>query len=195
MDDVNIQARKKGNNVGQFIALVIIGVGLVVLGLVLTKVITIENFSSDISVVPSVVSFPAPEITLNDLKGRKVSISDYSQNIVMINNWATWCPPCKAEMPTLSKYFKEHRDQGFILVGIEAGDPIKDVEKFVEDYRLTFPILLDPNNKSLIAFHNDNLPSSYVIDRNGNVILAWTGPISKAMLEKYITPLLEQWQW
>jgi len=192
MDDVNIQARKKGNNVGQFIALVIIGVGLVVLGLVLTKVITIENFSSDISVVPSVVSFPAPEITLNDLKGRKVSISDYSQNIVMINNWATWCPPCKAEMPTLSKYFKEHRDQGFILVGIEAGDPIKDVEKFVEDYRLTFPILLDPNNKSLIAFHNDNLPSSYVIDRNGNVILAWTGPISKAMLEKYITPLLEQ---
>ena len=192
MDDVNIQARKKGNNVGQFIALVIIGVGLVVLGLVLTKVITIENFSSDISVVPSVVSFPAPEITLNDLKGGKVSISDYSQNIVMINNWATWCPPCKAEMPTLSKYFKEHRDQGFILVGIEAGDPTRDVEKFVKDYGLTFPILLDPNNKSLIAFHNDNLPSSYVIDRNGNVILAWTGPISKAMLEKYITPLLEQ---
>ena len=110
----------------------------------------------------------------------------------MINNWATWCPPCKAEMPTLSKYFKEHRDQGFILVGIEAGDPTRDVEKFVKDYGLTFPILLDPNNKSLIAFHNDNLPSSYVIDRNGNVILAWTGPISKAMLEKYITPLLEQ---
>jgi len=192
MDEVTIQARKKGKNVGQFLALVIIGVGLVVLGLVSTKVITIENFSSDISVVPSVVSFPAPELTLNNLNGDKVSISDYSQNIVMINNWATWCPPCKAEMPTLSKYFKEHRDQGFILVGIEAGDPTKEVEKFVKDYGLTFPILLDPNNKSLIAFHNDNLPSSYVIDRNGNVILAWTGPISKAMLEKYITPLLEQ---
>jgi thiol-disulfide isomerase/thioredoxin len=121
-----------------------------------------------------------------------ISISEYNQKIVMINNWATWCPPCKAEMPVLLKYYKEHRDQGFLLVGIEAGDPTKEVEKFVKDYDLTFPILLDPNNKSLIAFHNDNLPSSYVIDSKGTVILAWTGPISKAMLEKYITPLLEQ---
>jgi peroxiredoxin len=191
MGEINNQARKKGKNVGQFIALVIIGVGLVVLGLLAAKVISIGGFSSDISVVPSVVSFPAPELSLNDLKGEKVSISDYNQKIVMINNWATWCPPCKAEMPILSKYFKEHRDQGFLLVGIEAGDPTKEVEKFIKDYGLSFPILLDPNNKSLIAFHNDNLPSSYVIDRNGNVILAWTGPISKAMLEKYITPLLE----
>jgi thiol-disulfide isomerase/thioredoxin len=192
MDEINNLTRKKGKNVGQFVALIIIGVGLVVLGLVAVKVLSIGGVSSDISVVPSVVSFPAPEITLIDLKGKKVSISDYNQKIVMINNWATWCPPCKAEMPVLLKYYKEHIDQGFLLVGIEAGDPTKEVEKFVKDYGLTFPILLDPNNKSLIAFHNDNLPSSYVIDRNGNVILAWTGPISKAMLEKYITPLLEQ---
>jgi peroxiredoxin len=192
MEEINNQPRKKVKNNSQFIALLIIGVGLVVLGLVVAKVISIGNISSEISVVPSVVSFPAPELTLNDLKDEKISISNYNQNIVLINNWATWCPPCKAEMPTLLKYYKEHRDQGFILVGIEAGDPKKDVEKFVKDYGLTFPILLDPNNKSLIAFHNDNLPSSYVIDRNGKVILAWTGPISKAMLEKYITPLLEQ---
>jgi thiol-disulfide isomerase/thioredoxin len=192
MSEINNLAKKKGKNVGQFIALVIIGVGLVILGLVAAKVISIGDFSSDVSVVPSVVSFPAPEITLNDLKGEQVSISDYNEKIVMINNWATWCPPCKAEMPILSKYYKEHLDEGFVLVGIEAGDPINEVEIFVKDYGLTFPILLDPNNKSLIAFHNDNLPSSYVVDKNGNVILAWTGPISTAMLEKYITPLLEQ---
>lgn len=192
MDDTTNLPRKNGKNIGQFIALIIIGAGLVVLGLGTAKVISIGNISNDVSVVPSAVSFPAPELTLDDLQGEKVSISDYNQKIVMINNWATWCPPCKAEMPTLSKYYKEHRDQGFILVGIEAGDPVKEVQKFVKDFGLTFPILLDPNNKSLIAFHNDNLPSSYVIDHNGNVILAWTGPISKAMLEKYITPLLEQ---
>ena len=192
MDEITYQPRKKGNGIGQFIALVIIGAGLVVLGIVIAKVISIGTISNDISVVPSAVSFPAPDLTLDDLQGEKVSISDYNENIVMINNWATWCPPCKAEMPTLSKYYKEHRNQGFILVGIEAGDSLKEVQKFVKDNDILFPILLDPNNKSLIAFHNDNLPSSYVIDKNGNVILAWTGPISKAMLEKYITPLLEQ---
>jgi peroxiredoxin len=110
----------------------------------------------------------------------------------MINNWATWCPQCKAEMPTLVKYYEEHNEQGFVLLGINAGDPKDAVVKFVDEYNLSFPILLDPNNKALIAFHNDSLPSSYVIDRSGNVVLAWTGPISKAMLEKYVTPLLEQ---
>ena len=79
-----------------------------------------------------------------------------------------------------------------MLIGIDAGDPIGEVEQFVEEYNITFPILLDPNNKSLIVFNNENLPSSYVIDRKGNVVLAWTGPISKGTLEKYITPLIEK---
>jgi peroxiredoxin len=79
-----------------------------------------------------------------------------------------------------------------MLFGIEAGDSKKDVASFVDENRISFPILIDPNTKSLIAFHNDSLPSSYVIDHEGNVILAWTGPISRDMLEKYVTPLLEQ---
>ena len=79
-----------------------------------------------------------------------------------------------------------------MLIGIEAGDSAEDVESFVDKYGINFPVLLDPNNKSLIAFHNDSLPSSYVVDHNGSVILAWTGPINRAMLEKYLTPLLEQ---
>lgn len=142
--------------------------------------------------VPAVVNFPAPDISLNDLNGQPVSLTDYNQQIVLVNNWATWCPPCKSEMPTLMKYYQEHRKQGFMLIGIEAGDPATDVAKFVAEYKLTFPILLDPNTRALDSFHNDSLPSSYVIDHNGTVILAWTGPISHAMLEKYLTPLLEQ---
>ena len=189
------QVKKKGINRSNFIPLLLIGTGLIVLGLVAAKVISNGRYTGDYTVVPSVVNFPAPEITLNDLHGEKVSISDYNNKIVLINNWATWCPPCEAEMPTLSKFFKEHKDDGFMLIGIEAGEPADEVARFVDKYDLTFPILLDPNNKSLISFHNDNLPSSYVIDRNGNVVLAWTGPISQAMLEKYVTPLLEQLKW
>lgn len=186
------QTKKHNLNLRQFFPLILIGMGLIFLGLVAIKVLTGGNFSSDYSVVPAVVNFPAPDITLNDLNGRTVNLSDYRQDIVLINNWATWCPPCKQEMPTLVKYFKVHSNQGFTLIGIEAGDPAEDVASFVEEYGISFPVLLDPDNKSLTAFNNDSLPSSYVIDHNGNVILAWTGPINRAMLEKYLTPLLEQ---
>ncbi len=188
------QTTQRKINKSQFIPLVLIGSGLIILGILLIKVLTAGSSTPDnnYSVVPSAVNFPAPELILNDLNGDNVNIADYRQQIVMINNWATWCPPCKAEMPTLLKYFKAHSDEGFMLFGINAGDPSNDVTKFVNEYGLTFPILLDPKTKSLIAFHNDGLPSSYVIDHNGNVILAWTGPISRDMLEKYVTPLLEQ---
>ncbi len=192
IDPIVSQTKKQKVNLGQIIPLVLIGLGLIVLGLVATKVLSSGNLPFDYSVVPSVVNFPAPDLTLNDINGNKVNLSDYRQQIVLINNWATWCPPCKEEMPTLLKYFKAHSDQGFMLIGIEAGDPAEDVAKFVDENGLSFLILLDPNNKSLIAFHNDSLPSSYVIDHGGNVILAWTGPINQAMLEKYLTPLLEQ---
>ena len=170
----------------------LIGVGLIVLGLVAVGVIAKGSISSDYSVIPSVVNFPAPVLTLNNLDGENVSISEFNQQVLLINNWATWCPPCRDEMPALVKYYNEHNDHGFMLIGIDAGDPIDEVEQFVEEYDITFPILLDPNNKSLIVFNNENLPSSYVIDRNGNVVLMWTGPISKEILENYVTPLIEQ---
>jgi cytochrome c biogenesis protein CcmG, thiol:disulfide interchange protein DsbE len=189
MENQSIQRKL---NKSQFIPLVLIGAGLIILGLLLIKVLTKPVSAVESSVMPSVVNFPAPELRLNDLNGKKVNIADYRQQIVMINNWATWCPPCKAEMPTLEKYYQAHSDQGFMLFGIEAGDSKKDVSSFVEDYGYTFPILIDPNTTALNAFHNDGLPSSYVIDHEGNVILAWTGPISREMLEKYVTPLLEQ---
>ena len=190
---MDLQTKKYKNTPSHVLPLVLIGLGLIVLGLVAAKVITTGSTAAgDYTVVPKSVNFPAPELTLNNLAGEKVSISDYKQRIVLINSWATWCPPCKAEMPTLSKYFEAHYNQGFILFGIEAGDPEDEVTSFVDEYNLTFPILLDPNTKSLIAFHNDSLPSSYVIDHDGNFILAWTGPINLAIIEKYVTPLLEQ---
>jgi peroxiredoxin len=179
--------------ISHVVPMIVIGVGLIIIGLISTKVITADSVSAEgYGVVPQQVSFSAPEITLNALTGESVSISDYKGQVILINNWATWCPPCKAEMPTLSKYYHDHRDEGFVLVAIEAGDPKDDVARFVQEYDLSFPILLDPNNKALYAFRNDSLPSSYVVDQNGTVVLAWTGPITYATLEKYVTPLLEQ---
>jgi len=122
--------------------------------------------------------------------GEIESLADYRQNVVLVNNWATWCPPCRAEMPTLQAYYEAHKDQGFTLLAIEAGDPPGQVAQFVQAYGLTFNVWLDADKAALVAFKNPNLPNSYVIDRAGMVRYAWTGAIRRAMLEKYVTPLL-----
>ncbi len=151
-----------------------------------------DRASSPSSVVPLRVNYPAPELSLETMDGKTESLADYRKDIVLVNNWATWCPPCKAEMPTLAAYYKEHRKEGFTIIAIEAGEPANVVSQFVQSYNLTFPIWLDPDGSSLRAFGNGNLPNSYVIDRSGTVRYAWTGEVSQAMLEKYVTPLLTE---
>ena len=117
-------------------------------------------------------------------------LADYRNDVVLVNNWATWCPPCKAEMPTLSAYYNEHNAEGFTIIAIEAGDMKEAVLQFAQSYNLKFQVWLDPNGAALKAFGNGSLPNSYVIDRSGTVRYAWTGEINKVMLEKYVTPLL-----
>lgn len=94
------------------------------------------------------MNFPAPGMVLTDLEGRKVSLEDYRGKVVLVNNWATWCPPCREEMPALEAYFKDHRKGDFVLVGIDTGEPAAEVVEFVERYVLSFPIWLDPRNEA-----------------------------------------------
>ena len=142
------------------------------------------------SVVPMAVEYAAPELSLQNIKGETESLADYRDKVVLVNNWATWCPPCKAEMPTLVAYHNEHTADGFSVIAIEAGEPVDLVSQFAQSFGMSFPVWLDPDGKSLNAFRNGTLPNSYVIDGTGNVRYAWTGEISKAMLEKYVTPLI-----
>jgi peroxiredoxin len=142
------------------------------------------------SVVPVAVDYPAPELSLQDLSGVPVSLEGYRGQVVLVNNWAIWCPPCKAEMPVLQAYYLDHRDRGFTIIGIEAGEPTDQVVDFVEDYGLSFPVWPDLEKAALKAFQNGGLPNSYVIDRDGQVRLAWTGAISREMLDAHVTPLL-----
>jgi len=144
------------------------------------------------SVSPIAVDYPAPALSLVGLDGEPVSLDDHLGQVVLVNNWAIWCPPCKAEMPVLQDYFESYRRQGFTIIGIESGEPIADVVAFVEQYGLSFPVWPDQSQKALVAFQNGSLPSSYVIDRQGQVRFAWTGAINREMLEKFVTPLIMQ---
>lgn len=176
--------------------MVLIGVGLLVLGvvalIVLPKADNPVGPSGEHSVLPVEVDYPAPELAMTDLQGAPVSLADYRGRVVLVNNWATWCPPCKAEMPTLQDYYDDHRHQDFTIIAIEAGDPTFEVADFVEQYGLTFIVWPDPTQSATVAFRNPALPSSYLIDRAGTVRLAWTGAINRETLEKYVTPIVEE---
>lgn len=177
-----------------------LGMGLILLGLAAfiawpkaeaNPTVALSGGASGSATVPAEVDYAAPSLTLFDLTGTEHSLVDYQGQVVLVNLWATWCPPCRAEMPTLEAYFQDHRKEGFTLIGIEAGDARDEVAEFVAQYDLSFPVWLDPQSDSLRGFYNASLPNSYVIDRQGTVVLGWTGAISREMLEKHVTPLLE----
>jgi len=174
----------------------ILGIALLVGGLALFALLqdSREAFASDVTsqlVIPAAVEFPAPTLELENLRGGMETLTDYRGQVVLVNNWATWCPPCKAEMPSLQRFYEAHVEEGFTIIAVNAGDEKSTVEQFAESYGLGFNLWLDPNSASLNAFRNGNLPSSYVMDREGIIRYAWTGEISYEMLEKYITPVIQ----
>jgi thiol-disulfide isomerase/thioredoxin len=178
------------------LGMLMIGTGLLVLGVVTLVVLPKPEAKSgstpEYSAIPVEVNYPSPELSLTDLQGFPVSLEDHLGKVVLVNNWATWCPPCKAEMPALQTFFDKHKSQDFTIIAIEAGDPVFEVADFVKQYGLTFHVWPDSTQKATVAFRNPGLPSSYVIDRAGTVRLAWTGAINLDTLEKYVTPLLEE---
>ena len=178
-----------------------LGVAFLIIGLFLVGAVVIFYLSnaqekalesSGFTLPPVSADYAAPQLSLTDLDGSPVSLDDFHGKVVLINNWATWCPPCKAEMPELQGYYTNHAKDGFIIVAIESGEPAKTVTDFVQHLGLTFPVWLDPQGTTLEAFHNWDLPSTYIVDRDGIVRMSWTGQINQATLEKYVTPLLEK---
>ena len=189
--------RKKPEAKIRIVAMLLMGAGLVVIGAALSAIVFTRErpaaaSADEPSVVPASVDFAAPALSLPNTSGNTESLADYRGRVVLVNNWATWCPPCKAEMPTLQAYFEAHQSEGLTVIGIEAGESAAQVRAFAESIGVTFPMWVDTETASLAAFHNGSLPNSYVIDRTGTVRLAWIGEISRSMLEKHVTPLLSE---
>jgi len=178
---------------GRLLALIMIGCGFLALGVAfMLKPESLPSASEpqDFSTIPVEVDLPAPDLTFTTVDGALVSLSAFQGNVVLVNLWATWCPPCREEMPALQAFYEEHRSNGFVLVAIDQGETTKEVIPFIEEYHLTFPVWLDPASQAGEAFNTMNLPSSYVIDRTGRIRLMWIGGISRKNLDAYVPSII-----
>jgi len=189
---------KKVSRQNNIPAMIILGAGLILLGLAVFIAWPKSETSADgdslsvgASTVPVEVHYESPNLLLTGLDGEEHELTDHLGEVVLVNLWATWCPPCKAEMPTLESFYKAHQADGFVTIAINDGDPADSVADFAQEYELSFPIWLDPTYEATDnAFKTRNLPSSFVIDREGYVRLRWVGEIDHDTLEKYVTPLI-----
>ncbi|MBK6646138.1 MAG: redoxin domain-containing protein [Anaerolineales bacterium] len=178
---------------GRLLALIMIGCGFLALGVAFMlkpEDAPFASSSQDFSTIPVEVDLPAPDLTLTTVDGSPASLADYQGKVVLVNLWATWCPPCREEMPALQAFYEEHRSNGFVLIAIDQGETEKEVVPFMEEYSLTFPVWLDPASMAGAAFNTMNLPSSYVIDRTGRIRLMWIGGISRRNLDAHVPGII-----
>ncbi len=138
--------------------------------------------------------FLAPDFSLADPKGNRYSLAALRGRPVLINMWATWCPPCRAEMPAIEQYYRQYQQQGLIVLAVDATnqDYPLDIVPFAQDYGLTFPVLLDETGDVGRKYQLRSLPSSFFINRDGSVAeVVIGGPMSGALLRTYIEEILQ----
>jgi len=170
---------------------ILIGLGVILIGGSAFFILRNTSLQNDFSTVPIKVNYSSPELTLTDTEGISRSLTDYRGQVVLVNLWATWCIPCTKEMPALQSFYNKYQDSGFVVIAINDGNPKPEVLQFIKDYDLTFPVWLDPTYIATEqAFKTINLPSSFVIDRDGTIQYMWVGGISREMLETHIAPLI-----
>ena len=177
----------------RWLPFLILGLGFALIAVAISFLLLDISPQTDLAAVPVKVNYSAPELSLNDTNGEAVSLAGLRGQVVLVNLWATWCPPCKEEMPELEAFYRKHKDDGFVIAAVNDGDPTADVLQFIRDYGLTFPVWLDPTYVATEqAFKTLNLPSSFVINRQGKIVLSWVGGINRRSLEKYVTPIIKE---
>ena len=137
-------------------------------------------------------SKPAFDHTLKDMNGASVNLADYKGKLVLVNFWATWCGPCKVEIPEFVDLYAQYKDRGFVILGVLTEDtPSRDeLKAFTSENKMTYPIF-QPSEEFESEFGTIYaLPTSFLIGRDGSVCGKQLGPISKESLEKSIKALL-----
>lgn len=166
-------------------------VGLLAAGMILIGVLMfVRDRSAATPAGPARVGAAIADFTLTGLTGKQVRLSDYAGQPVLINAWATWCPPCRAEMPALHDFYRAHQAEGFALLAVNAGGASAKVQSFIQQTGFTFPVLLDPNATLLTELGIRSFPTSILVGRDGTVKRIHIGMLTANQLQTEIAPLL-----
>jgi cytochrome c biogenesis protein CcmG, thiol:disulfide interchange protein DsbE len=148
--------------------------------------------ATDLRPAPAGAAQPAPSLTLPALDGSNVALDDLRGQVVLINVWATWCPPCRAEMPALQTAYDHYRDEGFVVLAVNQREDAARVESFMGQYGLTFPALLDRDGVVAQQYGAPYLPASFFVDRAGQIRTTYRGPIPPRVVSGTIEQLLAE---
>ena len=136
-----------------------------------------------------VAGAPAPDFSLNNLGGSEVRLSDLKGQVVLVNFWATWCGPCRLEMPAIQQQYNALRDKGFTVLAVNLDEPAEDVSRYTTELALTFPVLLDPGAKINDMYRVRGYPTSFFVNRDGVIDAEHVGIMSDGQLKDYLTQL------
>ena len=126
---------------------------------------------ANLSVVPEVARHAAPDFVAENLRGGNTGLVDYKGKVVLLNFWATWCMPCRAEMPGMETLWQNYKEQGLVVAAVSVDEGSRGrIETFAKLLDLSFPVLLDPESKVSDLYKVSNMPTSFLIDRNGKII-------------------------
>jgi DsbE subfamily thiol:disulfide oxidoreductase len=134
----------------------------------------------------------APDFTLVDPNGKKVSLKNYRGKVVFLNFWATWCEACRDEMPSMERLYKEFKGKGLEVVGVNVKDKRPDALAFLKKLQITYPIMMDPEGEAGVLYGAFGMPITYLIDRKG-VVLArllgsadWYTPGARTLIKSLV---------
>ncbi len=163
--------------------LIVLGVGLLIIGWMAVS----ASMNTATGRVGS-----APDFTVTTLVGETVRLSDYRGQIVMLNFWATWCPPCRAEMPAIERAYERYSEQGVMVLAINNGETSAEIAPFVQAFALQFPVVLDTERRLQDVFAISGYPTSLFIGRDGSTYATHVGGLSPVQLTGYIETGLAQ---
>lgn len=173
--------------------LTIVILGLSILWIYSSRVSGESSISS--TLLSPQIGFEAPGFTLNTLDGQTISLSSLHGKVVLVNLWASWCPPCRAEMPALAKVYDQYREAGFVVLGVNTTyqDSESDASTFVQTLGLEFPIVLDRDGAVSKQYQLLALPTSYFVGRDGTIRdVVFGGPMTEAIIATKIQSLLAE---
>jgi peroxiredoxin len=134
----------------------------------------------------------AYDFTLQDLEGSEISLSDFKGNGVVLNFWATYCPPCEKEMPYLNNVYQEYKEKGIKILAVNAKEPRIIVSPYVEEKNLSFPILLDRTGTTIDQYKILNLPVTFFIDEDGVIIEKFSGELTEKKIRSSVESIIPE---